>query len=241
MEYYYQIKGKANQGQQGGLYGGESVWVWPPLFSNKVVAENKVKAKEIIEQEYSKIFPTHVLKKDLDSNEFLLSIKEITDSRTKSLFNINECKICGLEFRQIDLYNDANSDYKGNEYCSQLCKNEGYQIKQFEYSQESNMQGYHQPVIYKITNKNSGLSYIGKTTQAFTLRWYQHFYQGGTTKFHKAIKESTVLDWTFEVVEIIVIEKDKFKLKKDIESYIFERERYWINKLDVIKNGYNTL
>jgi hypothetical protein len=242
-EYYYQIKGKTSpdQSENSGFYGSNSNWVWPPIFSGKVEAPDKKKAKILIESEYDRVFPLRVLSKDLDSNEFLLSIKEIVDNRTRNLFKVIHCKICDLEFRQIDLYNDANSDYKGNEYCSRKCANEGSEIRRFEYSQDQNMQGYHQPVIYKITNKITNLSYIGKTTQAFTLRWYQHFYQGSGTKFHQAIKDSKISDWIFEVIELVVIEKDKFNLKVDIDKYILERERFWINELDVITNGYNSI
>ncbi len=46
--------------------------------------------------------------------------------------------------------------------------------------------------------------YVGQTTQYSTFRWYQHFkrpYSG--SKFHNAILEHDLSDWTFQVIEII--------------------------------------
>lgn len=86
--------------------------------------------------------------------------------------------------------------------------------------------------IYKITNLNTGESYIGKSTNIKT-RWIQHIKTSldiGTiakTKIHIALQDIGVDNFSFEVLE-----------KCDKECYS-EREKYWINFYDTQTFGYN--
>lgn len=236
-EFYYQIKGKNNPSDPYS-YGK---WAFPPIFSGKVEATDRKEAKLIIDEEYGRKFPLRVLDKDIDANEYLLAITEITENSGHSrLFSSRECSTCGSEFRIIDKYNDANCLNKGSEYCSDECKHEAKLIETVKWNEDNVMNGKHIPVIYKITNKKTGLSYIGKTTQAFTFRWYQHFFQLGSTKFHNEIKTTEISDWTFEVIEVVKIPDDT-KEYSEADKFIFERERFWINHHDSIKNGYNSI
>ena len=226
-EFYYQIKGKAGVDNQS-----LSCWAFPPIFSGKVSAKNKAQAKEIIEKEYHKKFSLRVLRKDLDNNEFLLKIEDMTDNDyLKSLFEERECIECKMKFRRIDLYNNANEVYKGDKFCSDSCKQIYYERERAENFEQN--QGFYDsiPVIYRITNKNNNKIYIGQTTQSFTLRWWQHIKWGKSDcKFHKAMRKSKITDWIFEVIEVV---KDKSKLD--------ERESYYIKHYNSIKKGYNTL
>ena len=228
-DYYYQIKAKDDSEYS------ISSWAWPPVFSGKVSAENKKQAKSLIEEEYDRKFPQRVLKNDLENHHYLLNIREIEDDdeRTRSLFYVRECNQCETKFRRIDLYNDHNEVYKGGEFCGIDCKNAHYEQNR---PVKTDLSGNENPVIYRVLNIKSGMSYIGKTTQVFTLRWYQHFYHGGDCKFHKAIKESNIEDWQFSVVESVNIPNDR-----DRDEYVAERERFWINKLNSIDDGYNSV
>jgi hypothetical protein len=233
-EFYYQIKGK--EGDSDYSYGN---WAWPPVFSGKVEAENKKAARLIIEEEYGKQFPLRVLAEDLDNNEFLMSLKEIKPEHQhiSRLFDVLECQECGNGFRRIDLYNDRNERYKGTEYCGEDCRDK-YRSKHATLTSKSIVHAVSGAVIYQITNKITGMCYIGKTTQAFTLRWYQHFYQGGGSKFHEAVRGSRFEDWTFSVIECVELDKSMSSI--EIEARIADREQYWINQMDSIENGYNT-
>jgi GIY-YIG catalytic domain len=230
LDYYYQIKAQSIE------HGRFSNWAFPPLFSGKVTAENKKAAKLLIEEEYGRKFPLRVLEKDLANEHYLLNIQEIKDDdeRTKGLFELRECMQCGLNFRTIDLYNDHNEIYKGREYCGHRCR-ELHRLENIG-DQGEGWGRKSRPMIYQITNLATGLSYIGKTTQVFTLRWYQHFYQGGSCKFHQAIKTSKAEDWEFRILETAVAPEGT-----DKNQYLLDRERYWIEKLDTIDNGYNSL
>lgn len=233
MDFYYQIKGKGND--------GFSNWAWPPIFTGKITAENKKNAKNLIEVEYGRKFPLKVLAKDLESNMFLLSIQEIKedDDYTKKLFETQTCKHCGNSFKIIDKYNDDNCRSKSHDYCCDDCKEESSSLNRLRYSSDQNLCGSHVPVIYKITHKPSGKCYIGKTTQAFTLRWYQHFFQSGNCKFHDAVKSSSLTEWTFEVVEIVKL-PEAIKTTKDAVDFIRQRENYHITLNDSCESGFNS-
>jgi len=227
-DYFYQIKGKDSSEY------ANSPWAWPPLFCGKVSAQDKKEAKLIIEEEYCRKFPLRVLRKDLEQNHYLLNIREIAenDQRTRDLFNSNECQQCGKKFRRIDLYNDHNESYKGSEYCSQECKQTYLELNRVV---ELDVTGNGKPVIYRIRNIKTDMSYVGKTTQVFTLRWYQHFYQGGACKFHQAIKDSNLDEWEFRILEIVDISDAACR-----GQLIADRERFWIKTLDTIECGYNS-
>lgn len=231
VEFYYQIKAKAEADEYS-----MSNWAFPPVFSGMVEAENKKAAKLIIEEDYGRKFPLRVLEKDLAHENFLLKIEEIKpeDERTRGLFIFRECKQCGQRFRVIDLYNDHNEIYKGTDYCGYHCK-ESHRLENIG-DRGDGWGRNSRPIIYQITNSRTGLSYVGKTLQVFTLRWYQHFYHGGTCKFHQAIKDSKAEEWEFKIVETAIAPEGK-----DKNEYLLERERFWIEKLNTIENGYNTL
>ena len=225
-EFYYQIKGKAGKNDYS-----FSNWAFPPIFSGRVTAKDRKEAQKIIEQEYNKKFPLRVLSKDLDSNEFLLKITDMEDNEyLKALFDEIECQECHQKFRRIDLYNDANSGYKGTEYCSDTCKEKSFERRKFEINQSMFNESGNVPVIYKITNKITCKCYIGQTIQSFTLRWWQHFKWGNSDcKFHNAIKNSKLTDWTFEIIDVA-----------SSEDELNEKEAYYIKKFNSIDEGYNT-
>lgn len=229
-EFYYQIKGKSDVGEYGN-------WAWPPIFSGKVEAEDKKAAKLLIEEDYGREFPLRVLVKDLDSNEFLLHIKEIKedDHHTKRLFDVKTCKQCGNQFKMIEKY-IINNPGGGYGFCRRECLKEHDLVNAYT----SSVEGYSPPVIYKITNKATGMCYIGKTRQVFTLRWYQHFFQSCGTKFHKAIRESKITDWIFEVIEAVNV-PEELKSMEEIDRFIESREKEYILSFNSIENGYNTV
>lgn len=235
-EFYYQIKGRKLPGEEG-----MSNWSWPPLYSNKIEANDKKHAKSLIEEEFGRSLPTRVLQKDWETNNFLLYIEELRDNdHRRKFFDIRKCLYCENQYRPIDKYNDPFCDDKSHDYCSYKCKSDHYHVNIANENYQRDITGKGSPIIYKITNKVTGLIYIGKTSQQFTLRWYQHFFQYGDCKFHTAIKESKLTDWNFEIIEIIEL-PDNIKLKEEMDDYILERESYWINHFDSVRKGYNTM
>lgn len=82
-------------------------------------------------------------------------------------------------------------------------------------------------IIYKITNKVNGKSYIGQTRYTIEFRWNQHQHKKDNTYFHNAIHKYGVENFNIEILEKCNIE--------DLDS----REIFYIAKFDTFNNGYN--
>lgn len=82
-------------------------------------------------------------------------------------------------------------------------------------------------IIYKITNKVNGKSYIGQTRYTIEFRWKQHQHKKDNTYFHNAIHKYGIDNFSIEILEECDI--------KDLNS----REIFYIAKYDTFKNGYN--
>ena len=98
--------------------------------------------------------------------------------------------------------------------------------------------------IYKVTNKENGLMYIGKGKNILD-RWYEHKREsycsdevwktnkrGEQTYFHRALRKRTPEDFTWEIIE------------ECSEELLNEREIYWITYYhtyihDPLCKGYN--
>ena len=231
-DFYYQIKGR-----KADSYGG-SYWHWPPLVAGKVTAKDKKEARTLINDMHEREFPLRVKREDRDKNPFLLNLREIMpdDKRTIELFEEKTCPQCDSRFRLIDIYNDDHNHPGGREFCSHLCKSaHAERHRAFDPSSEENAR--HAAFIYRIYNIKEDKCYIGQTRQAFTLRWYQHFYQSSGTPFHEEIKRFELTDWQFSLLEQVQIPDDV----RDVKNFIDGRERHWIGVFDSINNGYNTM
>lgn len=229
-EYHYQIKGKNDNG----------TWTWPPLHSGMVEAEDAKAARSIVQDMHDMEIPMSGLRGDKGKvQQFLLCLDDMTHKPyLKDRFVDRRCRHC-------DSVYTLNSKYIINEssprdFCSLECSNEYKKAEGILFDVNFDFNGIHEAVIYKITCKSDGKCYIGKTTQAFTLRWYQHVYQSCSgTKFHEAIKRHGLCGWTFEVIEVIDVPKGV--TSKDKHSVIIERESYWIKHYNSIKDGYNSV
>ena len=82
-------------------------------------------------------------------------------------------------------------------------------------------------IIYKITNKVNGKSYIGQTRYTIEFRWKQHQHKKDDTYFHNAIHKYGIENFSIEILEECNIE--------DLNS----REIFYIAKYNTFNNGYN--
>ena len=227
--YHYQIKGKNADGN----------WCWPPLHSGMIEAATGADAREELQKRYSVELPMTGLRGEKGKQQqFLLCLDDMTNKPyLLDRFVDRACKHCGVMFT-------LNSKYLVNEggardFCSSECSDTFKKGEGITWDVDFDFNGIHEAVIYKITCKADGKCYIGKTTQAFTLRWYQHFYQGFGTKFHEAIKKHGLAGWTFEVIEVIDIPKGVYG--RDKHTFILDRESHWIRHYDSVNNGYNSV
>ena len=82
-------------------------------------------------------------------------------------------------------------------------------------------------VIYKITNKINGRSYIGKTLD-YIDRFRKHKSGRSKVSISKDIQTYGIDNFDFEIVESDILESDLDK-----------RENHWISFYDTFNNGYN--
>ena len=89
-------------------------------------------------------------------------------------------------------------------------------------------------IVYKITNKKNGKSYIGKTEYSLEHRWNRHLSSarnGSKFRFHSAIRKYGEDCWDLSVIETYQTED---------ENIIDEKETHFIKLFESdTKKGYN--
>jgi group I intron endonuclease len=89
-------------------------------------------------------------------------------------------------------------------------------------------------IVYKITNKINGKSYIGKTEYSLEHRWNRHLStarNGSKFRFHSAIRKYGEDCWDLLVIETYLTED---------ENFINEKETHFIKLFESdTKKGYN--
>ena len=88
-------------------------------------------------------------------------------------------------------------------------------------------------IIYKITCKLNGKSYVGKTARSLKVRITEHRYNSRTRRnksyIDNAIGKYGIESFTVEVMEVC-----------ETQEQLNEREKFWIRELNCKKpNGYN--
>lgn len=82
-------------------------------------------------------------------------------------------------------------------------------------------------IIYKVTNKVNGKSYIGQTRYTLEFRWRQHIHKKDNSYFHNAIRKYGQENFILEILEECPV------------SILNEREIFYIAKYNTFKEGYN--
>ncbi len=233
-EFYFDIKSRIDA-ENGG-------WSWPPVWSGKIEAEDKKEARKLIEEEYQQKF-TMRDGKNVKDVMFLLSIKPMSDYLAKRFHPIS-CPICATEFTANEVYILGMSDAR---FCSINCKRENELSLQIDSSRDLYFADYQNPpVIYCIRNIKENKYYIGKSIRSFTLRWWEHIKSAklrdkGLNKFHQVLRDTSIVDWEFKVIEVIDVYPDHITSYTDKERYILSRETHWMTVYNSVELGYNSL
>jgi group I intron endonuclease len=88
-------------------------------------------------------------------------------------------------------------------------------------------------IVYKITNKKNGKSYIGKSEYPLEHRWNRHLSSarnGSKFRFHSAIRKYGEDCWDLSVIETYQTED---------ENFINEKETHFIKLFESDTKGYN--
>jgi len=170
------------------------------------------------------------------NNFYLLSVFELNDKFENIWNGERTCLYCKSTFTKFNRDKSFSDKYIDADCCSPECENKYREYKNtkydFDYYKKLSVDDSNTFFIYRVNNKKTNMCYIGQTTRHYLYRWSQHVNNTSDAKFHQALDNSSITDWSFEVLE---------ELKDVSISFLTERENYWVNFYDSKENGYNTL
>lgn len=234
------------------------------LASSKKQARNKLEGQ--VDLELVVKYPTKIKLKGLYENLntlpfksfYFLTVEEVspTNERIRQDYKLRECVCCGRKYTIVG--NENKKQTSSLLYCSYSCESNTHkkEVAQQQYERSLDLFKYPfercsnraHPYIYRIKNKKTNGSYIGKSTTSYFARLHAHLQaasqssnQQYKSKFYTALRKSNVEDWTFEVLERIPHENNNCSLLDEIHlSIISQREGYYIKLYDAVESGYNT-
>ena len=183
-----------------------------------------------IKKDYPEYFSEKVPQRTVESELFYVNIYELSDYWESYWNEEIPCKYCGSNsVTRIDLKNYG----RGNLYFCCHEHSEQYYADKLAEDTRTYREGEFVGFIYKITHKETGRVYIGKTVNHPIFRWFQHFKAQSGSYFHKAMKNSKITDWTYEVID---------ELKEGSENDLLELESKYIADYNATDReyGFNT-
>lgn len=90
--------------------------------------------------------------------------------------------------------------------------------------------------VYLVTNLAVNKKYVGVTARGYLNRWKKHLAQAKTkgTGLHAAIHEFGESNFKIELLE-----SKEYVNQDRLAMWLYKRERFWIEKFDTFRNGYN--
>lgn len=183
-----------------------------------------------VKNDYPEYFFDKVPQRTADKEFFYVNIYEL-DSQWEAFWTEKiPCQYCGKNpVSRIEL---KNNDYSGYYFCC-LEHEEQYYENRLREDDRTYKNGRVVGFIYKITHKQTGKVYIGKTVNHPIFRWFQHFKAQTGSYFHEAMKNSKITEWTYEVIDV---------LEEGSEKDLLELESKYIAEYNATdhEHGYNT-
>ena len=225
------------------------------IYEKLIYAKDKKDVKKILMERYPQFFPENkVYEKESVKNPNQIFYVLIYPLREFEIILMNEgewvCSGCGQKYENKYLNPPKNYTKIGKDYnfCNYYDKGRDPNIDPdiclnlFKGKVEEN--GIEPPdnmmfvnndscsYIYKVTEKATGKSYIGKTKNAPFFRWWEHL-KHSRSPFGLHLRNTDLKEWTFEVLETLqpyVKEKEILRIESE-----------YILKYDSINNGYNSV
>lgn len=225
------------------------------IYEKLIYAKDKKDVKKILMEKYPQFFPENkVYEKESVKNPNQIFYVLIYPLREFEIILMNEgewvCSGCGQKYENKYLNPPKNYTKIGKDYnfCNYYEKGRDPNIDPdiclnlFKGKVEKN--GIEPPdnmmfvssdscsYIYKVTEKATGKSYIGKTKNAPFFRWWEHL-KHSRSPFGLHLRNTDLKEWTFEVLETLqpyVKEKEILRIESE-----------YILKYDSINNGYNSV
>ena len=209
-----------------------------------IYAKDKAEVKQFLLKKYPQFFQNSKVyeKSTKDEAQFFYVIIYPLYDYEKQKIKDGEWVCCGCshihknKYLSPPYYNSRLN--KDNIFCNEECfehykEKNAYSVNGREICDDENyIKSDSLNYIYKITEKASNKSYIGKTKNAPFFRWWNHLTHS-ISPFGLYLQSTKLSEWTFEVLE---------ELPADMEdSNVFKIESDYIVKYDSIKNGFNSL
>lgn len=209
---------------------------YPQFFQNGKVYEKETKDKA--QFFYVVIFPLYNHEKDLvNEGEWVCShCQQVYENKylhkPKSINNhefYNDLLFCGWN-KELSQNSDCYEKYKAKNISNEI----GFNPKDSGGVIDSE---YHVKIdspifIYKITEKSTNKSYIGKTRNAPVWRWWNHL-KTNVSPFGLKLRNTPLSNWTFEVLEELPCDTSN-------ENVLLIESKYML-QYDSIKNGFNSV
>lgn len=223
------------------------------IYQDVLKCENREQAKKmIVDKHGNNSFRKPKQLKVGDKWYWLTDSHEFYYKKYHDIYHI-KCDCCGKEIdvKKKELYHLKN--FCG-EFCCEDCKDKytkefmlnyqknnpwidesDHELVEKYVSDKRHLAGY----IYRITNKKTMKSYIGKTTKPPLFRWWQHLKNGRDFEHG-----NDIANLLFEVIEVVTydkeLEKDKYSSKEDKLSH---REMFYITHNNTYNEdfGYNKM
>jgi hypothetical protein len=228
--------------EHNGYYGTETI-VREPL----ILAKDKANVKDILLNKYPHFFPkdkVYERESKKDKAQFFYVVIYPLYKYELDLIKEGEwkCASCGQvhENKYIDsprknerLFGDnvlfcrSDDDICYNSYLKKKYSISGDIPDDTNFIKKDSLN-----YIYKITEKSTSKSYIGKTRNAPFFRWWNHLTHS-RSPFGMYLRQTKLSNWTFEVLEELPPSMS--------DSEVLRIESTYILKYDSIKNGFNTL
>lgn len=216
-------------------FGDETVMKIQPI-----IAENKEAVKQQLLLDYPQFFQNNKIyeRETKDNAQFFYVVVYELFNWEIEMLNSGEwvCKNCShVHDNEFESKPVTSKLFPEHKFCNYDNCFASYKKKVFE-NVEMPDDMYHISVdslnyIYKITEKQTGKCYIGKTRNAPFFRWWNHLTRS-SSPFGLKLQNSKLSDWTFEVLEVLPLETK--------ESEVFRIESEYMIKYNSINNGYNT-
>ncbi len=211
-----------------------------------IIAKDKNEVKEFLLQKYPQFFQNGKVftKETKDIAQFFyVVIYELYEWEKQQIIEDTSwlCDSCGQKHVNTyiskpriyeKLFGDKKFCRSDDDYCLNNYKKDYY--KNIEFPDDKYFIRNDSPIyIYKITEKLTNKSYIGKTKNAPFFRWWNHLKHSSSPFGLYFRNNSKLSDWYFEVLEELPYNTN--------DTDILRIESEYILKYDSIQNGFNTL
>lgn len=215
------------------------------IYEPVIEADSKDAVKKILVDRYPQFFADGKIFERETTNKaqfFYVIIKELSVSEIRDL-NSGQwvCDNCGnvhenkylsrprpsYKFGETKIFCNSANDSCYTEYKHKLESNSSGLSDDFNYISKDSKH-----YIYKITEKSTGKSYVGKTRNAPFFRWWNHLTHS-KSPFGLHLRTTCISEWNFTVLETLPAETT--------ESEVMLVESRYIKHYDTIANGFNKL